>query len=61
MQSLGLWRVQATVLDANLASCRVLERCGFRREGLLAGYRLVRGQPRDVWMYALTRDMLPRP
>lgn len=55
LQALGLRRVQATVLDTNLASCRVLERCGFCREGLLASYRLVRGQPRDFWIYARTR------
>jgi len=28
---------------------------GFRPEGLLANYRMVRGQPRDFWIYALTR------
>ncbi|MBO9356245.1 GNAT family N-acetyltransferase [Bordetella petrii] len=55
LQSLGLCRVQATVLDTNLASRRVLQRCGFRPEGLLANYRMVRGQPRDFWIYALTR------
>jgi len=59
LQSLGLRRVQATVLDSNPASCRVLERSGFRREGLLAHYRLVRGQPRDFWIYALTSMALP--
>lgn len=59
LDSLGLQRVQATVLDTNLASRRVLERAGFRAEGLLAGYRLVRGEPRDFWMYA--RAGRPRP
>jgi len=58
--SLGLQRVQATVLDSNLASRRVLERAGFHAEGLLAAYRVVRGEPRDFWMYARTRDARPR-
>jgi len=53
-------RVQATVLDSNLASRRVLERAGFHAEGLLAAYRVVRGEPRDFWMYARTRDARPR-
>jgi len=49
---LGLVRVQATTLASNLRSQRVLEACGFQREGLLRRYRLVRGVPGDFWMYA---------
>ncbi|MEN4921837.1 GNAT family protein [Achromobacter spanius] len=49
---LGFARVQATVLDSNAASVGVLERCRFRREGLLHAYRVVRGEPRHFWMYA---------
>lgn len=52
LRELGLARIQATVLDTNVASAGVLERCGFQREGLLRRYRLVRGVPRDFWMYA---------
>ncbi len=48
----GYVRVQATTLDANRASLRVLEKCAFVREGLLRSYRIVRGTPRDFWMYA---------
>lgn len=48
----GLLRVQATTLDTNLRSMKVLERCGFQREGLLHSYRLVRGRPGDFWMFA---------
>ena len=56
----GLQRVQATVLQSNQRSMRVLERCGFRREGLLRRYRLVRGTPGDFWMYArLAGDTVP--
>ncbi len=54
LQTLGFARIQATVLDSNLASVGVLERCGFRREGLLHHYRVVRGEPRHFWMYART-------
>ena len=56
----GLQRVQATVLQSNQRSMRVLERCGFQREGLLRRYRLVRGAPGDFWMYArLADDIAP--
>ncbi len=48
----SLVRVQATVLESNARSMRVLERCGFEREGLLRSYRNVRGSPGNFYMYA---------
>lgn len=48
----GVVRVQATVLESNARSMRVLERCGFLREGLLRSYRQVRGKPGDFWIYS---------
>ncbi len=48
----GMLRVQATALSSNARSMKVLERCGFQREGLLHSYRLVRGRPGDFWMFA---------
>jgi [ribosomal protein S5]-alanine N-acetyltransferase len=51
-EHVGLQRVQASTLTTNLRSQRVLEACGFEREGLLRRYRIVRGQPGDFWMYA---------
>ena len=50
--TLALQRVQATVLATNMRSERVLERCGFACEGLLRGYRRVRGRPGDFKMFA---------
>lgn len=48
----GYVRIQATALDSNLGSMRVIEKCGFRREGKMRNFRLVRGQPRNFWMYS---------
>ena len=48
----GLLRVQATVLNSNNRSIEVLQRCGFKREGLLHSYRIVRGKPGNFWMYS---------
>jgi [ribosomal protein S5]-alanine N-acetyltransferase len=48
----GLLRVQATALDSNTRSARVLQRCGFEHEGLLRSYRMVRGRAGDFNMYA---------
>ena len=49
---LGLHRVQATVLAGNQRSQRVLARCHFQHEGLLRGYRMVRGRPGDFNIYS---------
>lgn len=51
-EHVGLVRVQATTLISNTRSQRVLDACGFEREGLLRRYRMVRGRPGDFWMYA---------
>lgn len=48
----GWHRVQGTTLLANRRSQRVLEKCGFRREGLLRNLRIVRGRPADYWLFA---------
>lgn len=48
----GWVRIQATVLETNTASLRVLEKCGFLLEGRLRSYRIVRGRPRDFLMLA---------
>jgi ribosomal-protein-alanine N-acetyltransferase len=48
----GYARIQALALDTNLASMRVIEKCGFAREGKSRNLRLVRGQPRDFWVYS---------
>mgnify|MGYP000872208773 FL=1 len=45
-------RIQAMALDSNAASIRVLERCQFTVEGKLCSCRMVRGEPRDFWLYA---------
>ena len=51
-EHVGLVRVQGTTLATNVRSQRVLERCGFEREGLLRRFRMVRGTPGDFWMYS---------
>jgi len=48
----GYQRIQATVLETNTASVRVLQKCGFALEGKLRNFRIVRGRPRDFWLYA---------
>ena len=57
----GWHRVQATTLLPHRRSQQVLERCGFRREGLLRAFRVVRGQPADYWLYAALPGDLDAP
>lgn len=54
---LGLVRVQATTLEENVASQRVLAKAGFDIEGKLRNFRLVRGVPRDYLLFS----MIPPP
>lgn len=59
-ETYGFVRVQATVLVGNERSERVLRRCGFRHEGVLRSFRMVRGRPGDFNMYArLASDACP--
>ena len=48
----GVMRMQAVVLTSNAGSARVLQKCGYRYEGLLRAYKMVRGTPGDFAMYA---------
>jgi RimJ/RimL family protein N-acetyltransferase len=50
---LGMHRIWATTDVENVASCRVLEKVGMIQEGLLRQDRLVRGQWRDSFLYAV--------
>jgi RimJ/RimL family protein N-acetyltransferase len=55
---LGLRRLQAFCHPDHRPSWRVLEKCGFRREGTLRLYaelpNLAPGEPSDLFLYALT-------
>ena len=52
----GLHRVQAAVRTDNPASLRVMEKAGFRREGLALRYLELDGAWRDHVIHAITRE-----
>jgi ribosomal-protein-alanine N-acetyltransferase len=49
----SLRRVEAYVMTTNQPSISVLERTGFRREGMRMGHRIARGVPRDFYLYSI--------
>jgi [ribosomal protein S5]-alanine N-acetyltransferase len=54
--NMDLVRIQATVLETNIRSIRVLEKCDFQREGYLRSFRKIRGTPGNFWMYSKLRS-----
>ncbi|WP_049760461.1 GNAT family N-acetyltransferase [Deinococcus deserti] len=54
--TLALHRIQATVFPRNPASARVLEKAGFRREGLLRGDAKKGGTFEDLILFARLRS-----
>jgi RimJ/RimL family protein N-acetyltransferase len=53
--ALSLERVFAVPFATNVASCRVLEKVGYVREGLMRRSAIKDGQIQDQWMYAKLR------
>ena len=54
--SAHLHRVQAAVMPRNSGSLRVLEKAGYRREGLAERYLYIAGRWEDHVLYAMTQD-----
>lgn len=57
--AVGLHRLEATVRPENAPSVRVLEKSGFRREGMFHRYLDVAGEWRDHLVYGLTVEDVP--
>ena len=55
-KDIGLHRVQAGVMPRNIGSIRVLEKAGFRFEGLSPRYLQINGVWEDHNMYAITLE-----
>ncbi|MFM8749909.1 GNAT family N-acetyltransferase [Rhabdaerophilum sp.] len=59
-RTLGLERLEAACLPENVASIRVLEKAGFRREGYARAYLAIAGRRRDHLLYGLLKsDLFP--
>jgi ribosomal-protein-alanine N-acetyltransferase len=53
---LGFHRVEAATLLHNVSSMRVLEKAGFRREGLALRYLQIDGRWQDHYLFAMTAE-----
>lgn len=53
---LNLHRVEAACIPTNTPSARVLEKCGFAREGLARRYLCINGVWQDHYLYGLLDD-----
>lgn len=58
--ALGLHRIWASCLPENPGSARVLEKLGFRQEGLLRQNLRIHGTWRDSYIYAVLASEWPR-
>jgi ribosomal-protein-alanine N-acetyltransferase len=59
--TLRLHRLEAACLPTNLASIRVLESAGFRREGLARSYLRINGRWQDHLLFAVLESDPPPP
>ena len=57
--SMGLHRMEINIRPENAASLRVVEKLGFRDEGLRRSYLHIAGEWTDHRSFALTRDEVP--
>lgn len=57
--TLRLHRIEAACIPGNVRSIRVLEKAGFRREGLLRSYIRINGFWQDHYLYARIADDEP--
>jgi ribosomal-protein-alanine N-acetyltransferase len=56
---IGLHRVQAAVMPRNVRSIRVVEKNGFRLEGMAERYLQIDGRWEDHLIYSITSDEWP--
>jgi ribosomal-protein-alanine N-acetyltransferase len=59
MNQVGLHRVEIDVRPENTASLRVIEKLGFRYEGIKQRYIHINGDWRDHYIFALTSEEVP--
>ncbi len=54
-----LYRIEARTMEKNVVSQHLLNKFKFQKEGVLRGYRIIRGKPEDIYMYSLMKIDYP--
>lgn len=54
--NMNVFRIEARTIPNNIPSQNLLNKIGFTQEGLQRGYRVIRGEPIDVSLYAITKN-----
>lgn len=54
-KSMQLYRVEARTMQGNKASHRLLEKTGFKLEGVQRGYRFIREKREDIMLFGLVK------
>jgi len=55
-ENCDLERISAVCMKENIASLRVMEKCGMKREGMLRSAVFSKGKMRDVYLSAITNE-----
>jgi ribosomal-protein-alanine N-acetyltransferase len=58
-RDMGIYRMEAKTMLDNDVSQHILAKFGFKKEGLLRGYRYIRGKHEDILTYALLKNDFP--
>lgn len=55
-KDMGIHRIEARTMVGNEVSQKLLNKVGFKLEGVQKGYRIIREEPADIALYGITRD-----
>lgn len=54
-KEMNLYRIEARTMIDNIPSISLLEKVGFKKEGVMRGYRVIRSEPTDIIMFSLIK------
>jgi [ribosomal protein S5]-alanine N-acetyltransferase len=54
-KEMDLYRIEARTMTDNIPSRKILEKVGFKLEGIQRGYRIIRNVPVDIALYSIIR------
>ena len=52
---MDMYRIEARTMEGNDRSQKLLRKIGFKEEGIIKGYRIINGDPKDIALFSLIR------